>query len=142
VVDEVPKTGEYPDHKYVVHRTTRRQRLPRGGAGAAPPAEVVHHLYSKHAQGHWLLKVGAQHTIPTLELNVDKLKACADNPKNAWGSSITGTLEQVNARTPEQYRELYAAVKVDATSFISMKDACEKVNGASLLFQCMRSFPT
>ena len=141
VVDQVPKTGEYPDRKHVVHRTTRRQRLPRGGTGAAPPAEVVHHLYSKHAQGHWTLKVGAQKTVPTLQLEVNKLEACADNSKNNWASSITGTLEQVNAQTPQQYKDLYEAVGVTETSWISIRQANLTVNGASLLFRYIRSFP-
>ena len=79
---------------------------------------------------------------PTKCLEIGKLKACADNPQNAWGSSFTGTSDEVNAQTPQQYKDLYAAVRVDATSLISMKDACEKVNGASLLFQYMRSFRT
>ena len=141
IVTEPPKTGEYPDHKHVVHQTTRRQRLPRGGVGLAP-AEVVYHLYSKREDGRWKLKVGTQFTVPTQYLNVDKLKACADNPQNAWGSSFTGTLEQVNAQTPKQYEDLYEAVGVDPTSKISIRQANLKVNGASLLFRYICSFRT
>ncbi len=142
IVTEPPKTGEYPDHKHVVHQTTRRQRLPRGGVGLAP-AEVVYHLYSKREDdGRWKLKVGAQKTIPTQYLNVEKLEACANNSKNKWGSSITGTVEQVNAQTEQQYEDLYEAVGVDPTSFISIRQANLKANGASLLFRYICSFRT
>ena len=80
--------------------------------------------------------------MPKLKLDVDKLRGCADNPENAWGSRITGTLEQVNAQTRQQYEDLYEAVGVDPTSKISIRQANLKVNGASLLFRYMRSFRT
>ena len=87
IVTEPPKTGEYPDHKHVVHQTTRRQRLPRGGVGLAP-AEVVYHLYSKREDdGRWILQVGTKTTIPTQILNVDKLEACANNSKTSGATA-------------------------------------------------------
>ena len=79
--------------------------------------------------------------MPTASLDVFKLEACCDNPKNAWGSSITGTSDQVNARTSQQYKDLYAAVNVDDTSLTSIRRANLKVNGASSLFRYICSFP-
>ena len=138
ILDAEPKKHSYPDHKYILVRSTARQSTLDGSGG---PPETTDKIYSRWGDGRWN-PLKEMPKMPKYHLNVNTLKACADNPENAWGSSITGTLEEVNARTPEQYRDLYAAVKVDATSFISMKDACEKVNGASLLFQYMRSFRT
>ena len=141
IIDAVPRANSYPDHKYLVVRSTAR-RSTRVGSGGPP--ETIYNLYSKRDRppsGHmWEQQLGRAY--PTKCLEIGKLKACADNPQNAWGSSFTGTSDEVNAQTPQQYKDLYAAVRVDATSLISMKDACEKVNGASLLFQYMRSFRT
>ena len=140
VVDTPPKRGDYPGQKYVVHQTTKRRSV-RGGGGSGDP-ETAYHLYSQSPSGQWTLKVGAQQTIPKTSVDVEKLEACADNSKNNWASSITGTLEQVNAQTPQQYEDLYEAVGVDATSFISIRKANLTVNGASLLFRYICSFRT
>ena len=140
IIDAEPKPHSYPEHEHLVVKSKAR-RSTRGGSGKPP--EIIYNLYSKRhrAQGHiWQQKWGVAY--PTHGLNVDKLKACADNPKNAWGSSITGTSDQVNARTYQQYQDLYAAVDVDETSCISIRKANLKVNGASLLFRYMHSFRT
>ena len=137
VIDEVPRCGQYPNHEYVVVRSKAR-RSPR--VGNAEPAEDNYLLYSNRGPRGWVLNHGIAY--PMCTLNVDKLKACADNPQNAWGSSFTGTSDEVDAQTPQQYRDLYAAVNVDDTSSISIRKANLKVNGASLLFRYIRSFPT
>ena len=84
--------------------------------------------------------MGTQKTVPTLQLDVNKLEVCADNSKNKWGSSFTGTLAQVNAQTPQQYQALYTAVGADATTKISIRQANLKANGASLLFRYICHF--
>ena len=138
IVDAVPKPGQYQDHTYVVVRSKawRSARI-----SANEPEKTIYNVYSKNGPG-WRLLKGINQTIPTLELNVNTLEACANNSKNKWGSSITGTLEQVNERTPQQYRDLYAAVGVTEASFMSMRKANVTVNGASLLFRYICSFPT
>ena len=140
IIDAEPKPHSYPEHEHLVVKSKAR-RSTRGGSGKPP--EIIYNLYSKRhrAQGHiWQQKWGVAY--PTHGLNVDKLKACADNPQNKWGSSFTGTLEQVDAQTPQQYEALYTAVGADATTKISIRQANLKVNGAYLLFRYMRSFPT
>ncbi len=143
IIDAKPKKHSYPDHKYVLVRSTARQSTLDGSGG---PPETTDKIYSRiestgQNNGRWNPLKG-KGLIPKFKLNVDNLKACADNPENAWGSSITGTLEQVNAQTRQQYEDLYEAVGVDPTSFDSMRKANLKVNGASLLFRYMRSFRT
>ena len=142
IIDAEPKRHSYPEHERIVVRSTAR-RGSRSGSGEPP--ETIYNLYSKVKlggdKGHrWDLRKGIAY--PTHALNVEKLKACADNSQNAWGSSITGTLEQVDARTLQQYEDLYTAVGADATTKISIRQANLKVNGASLLFRYMRSFRT
>ena len=104
IIDAEPKPHSYPEHEHLVVKSKAR-RSTRGGSGKPP--EIIYNLYSKVKlggdKGHrWDLKKGIAY--PTHGLNVDKLKACADNPKNAWGSSITGTSDQVNARTSSSTR--------------------------------------
>ena len=143
VLDAEPKRHSYPEHERIVVRSTAR-RGPRHSSGEPP--ETIYNLYTKNKiraghPGHtWTLKKTVAY--PTHTLNVGKLKACCDNPKNAWATSISGTLEQVNAQTPKQYEDLYEAVGVDPTSKISIRQANLKVNGASLLFRYICSFPT
>ena len=140
IVPEAPKRGEYPEHKHVVHGPIKARRSPRAVGGESEPLEPNYHLYTRRVDdGRWELRVGTQ--IPTAELNVDKLEACADNSKNKWGNSFTGTSEQVNAQTPQQYEALYTAVGADATTKISIRQANLKVNGASSLFRYICSFP-
>ena len=138
IVDAVPKPGQYQDHTYVVVRSKawRSARI-----SANEPEKTIYNVYSKNGRA-WRLLTGVIHTLPTADLNVNTLEACANNSKNKWASSITGTSDQVNARTSQQYEELYAAVKVDDTSKISIRQANLKVNGASLLFRYICSFPT
>ena len=137
IVDAEPRCGQYPEHEYVVVRSKARQSR-RTGDGK--PAEDIYNLYTNRGPRGWRLHQGIGY--PIISLHVDKLKACADNPQNKWGSSFTGTLEQVDAQTPQQYEALYTAVGADATTKISMRQANEKVNGASLLFRYMCSFRT
>jgi len=143
VVHEQPKFGEYPDHEHVVHQTIKRRRA-RSDVDDDEDL-TAYHLYSKRLTigGHiWEIVKGIHKTRPTHSLNVNTLIACARNPKNEWGIIDQGTLEQMNARAPQQLEELWKACGASPTSLLSIEKANSIVNGASTCVCNFCPFPT
>ena len=142
VVDEEPRHYEYPGHKHVVVRSTRRQRPARGATTATAPPETIYNLYRKDRPTSWALVPGIEKTKPTSTLNVNTLMACARNPDNEWGTIDQGTLEQMNARAPVQLQELWDACGAAQKPLLSMEQGNSIVNGASTCSCILCPFPT
>jgi len=143
VLDEAPRCGEYSRHSHVVVRGMQRQKLPRGATTkAAPPPKEIYNLYRNEGWRGWRPVLGIQGTKPTNYLNVNTLVACARNPKNEWGVIDQGTLEQMDARAPQQLEELWKACGASPTSLLSMEEGNSIVNGALTCVCIFCPFPT
>ena len=142
VLDEEPRAQQHPKHTHVVVRGTQRQRPPRGATTETTVQKTIYTLWRKTPAGHWRLIQGLHGTRPTNKLNVNTLMACARNPKNKWGIIDQGTLEQMDARVPQQLETLWRNCGVSPTSLLSMNRANSIVNGASTFVCIFRPFPT
>ena len=120
-----------PGAQAVVVRGLQRQKPPRGATTKAAPPKEIYTLYQHNRGRTWRLVAGIKKTQPTTSLNVEKLMACARNPKNEWGIIDQGTLEQMDARAPLMLKELWDACGVKRTSLLSMEEGNSIVNGAS-----------
>ena len=86
--------------------------------------------------------VGIHRTRPTNNLNVEKLMACARNPKNNWGNFEQGTLAQMDACAPRQLETLWRDCGASKKPLLSMEKANSIVNGASTCVSIFCPFPT